>query len=99
MEKIGHFLLDHVCIQSSKYVQIFKSLKRGAKIWNEIDFLSVIFHKWVSSKNNLILQIFYLLRERPRTYNEFCVLCIYYTNNTFQKQSLETYLQIDFLSV
>ena len=40
-------------------VQIFKSFKREAKNLNEIDFLSIIFRKWVSSKINFILQIFF----------------------------------------
>ena len=52
---------------------------------------------------NWILQIirkssFYLLREWPKTYNKFYFFCVYHTNNTFQKQSLETYLQIYILS-
>ena len=38
--------------------QIFKSLKKEAK--KEISFLSGTFHKWISSKNNLILQTFFL---------------------------------------
>ena len=40
---------------------------------------------------------FYLLKERPETYNEYCIFCVYYTYNTFQKQRLETYLQMHFL--
>ena len=99
--------------------QIFKSWKRDKKVDSNW-FLRVIFHKWISSKNRLILQSFYckvfcfffliwilpvikkvicyLLRERPKTYNEFYVFCVYCTNNTFQKQSLEIYLQIHLLS-
>ena len=35
-------------------VQIFKSLKKEVKKSNKTDFLSVIFHKWISSKNNFL---------------------------------------------
>ena len=44
--------LNHVCVQSHDS----KSLKKEAKTSSKIDFLSVILHKWTSSKNNLIPQ-------------------------------------------
>ena len=55
--------LNHVCIQSSGYEGLshssnFQKYSKMAKKSNEIDFLSVVFNKWISSKNNSIRQIF-----------------------------------------
>ena len=60
------------------------------EVWEKLSAYS-IFHKLIKKSS------FYLLRERPETYNEFYVCCVYYTKNTFQKKSLETYLYIAFL--
>ena len=46
--------------------------------------LCILFPNWILSV--IKKSSFYLLRERRKTYNEFCVLCVYYRNNNFQKQ-------------